>query len=102
MTSLTSSTLPRRVRKETQTPADELAASRTARAAVFIRNDPARPTQTGELVGMLPAPKGKRFTMTEQQTLLSHGVATAYVESGVLRIQRDVTTYRKKRLRGCG
>ena len=68
--------------KETQTPADELAASRTARAAVFIRNDPARPTQTGELVGMLPAPKGKRFTMTEQQTLLSHGVATAYVESG--------------------
>ncbi|HHJ2522993.1 TPA: phage major capsid protein, partial [Escherichia coli] len=81
--------------KETQTPADELAASRTARAAVFIRNDPARPTQTGELVGMLPAPKGKRFTMTEQQTLLSHGVATAYVESGVLRIQRDVTTYRK-------
>ncbi|MBS9212944.1 phage tail sheath subtilisin-like domain-containing protein [Escherichia coli] len=81
--------------KETQTPADELAASRTARAAVFIRNDPARSTQTGELVGMLPAPKGKRFTMTEQQTLLSHGVATAYVESGVLRIQRDVTTYRK-------
>ena len=81
--------------KDTQTPADELAASRTARAAVFIRNDPARPTQTGELVDMLPAPKGKRFTMTEQQTLLSHGVATAYVESGILRIQRDVTTYKK-------
>lgn len=81
--------------KDTQTPADELAASRTARAAVFIRNDPARPTQTGELVDMLPAPKGKRFTTTEQQTLLSHGVATAYVESGALRIQRDITTYRK-------
>lgn len=81
--------------KDTQTPADELAASRTARAAVFIRNDPARPTQTGELVDMLPAPKGKRFTMTEQQTLLSHGVATVYVESGILRIQRDVTTYKK-------
>lgn len=80
---------------ETQTPADELAASRTARAAVFIRNDPARPTQSGELVGMLPAPKGKRFTMTEQQSLLSHGVATAYVETGILRIQRDVTTYKK-------
>lgn len=80
--------------KETQTPADELAASRTARAAVFIRNDPARPTQTGELVNMLPAPKGKRFTMTEQQSLLAHGVATAYVEGGVLRIQRDVTTYK--------
>lgn len=84
--------------RKTQTPADELAASRTARAAVFIRNDPARPTQTGELVDMLPAPKGKRFTTTEQQTLLSHGVATAYVESGVLRIQRDITTYRKMRM----
>lgn len=81
--------------KETQTPADELAASRTARNAVFIRNDPARPTQTGELVDMLPAPKGKRFTMTEQQSLLSHGIASSYVESGTLRIQRDVTTYKK-------
>ncbi len=45
--------------------------------------------------GMLPAPKGKRFIMTEQQTLLSHGVATAYVEGGTLRIQRSVTTYKK-------
>lgn len=80
---------------KTQTPADELAASRTARAAVFIRNDPARPTQTGELVGMLPAQKGFRFTMTEQQSLLTHGIATSYVESGTLRIQRDVTTYKK-------
>ncbi|WP_173676300.1 phage tail sheath subtilisin-like domain-containing protein, partial [Escherichia coli] len=42
--------------KETQSPVDELVASRLAREAVFIRNDPARPTQTGELVGMLPAP----------------------------------------------
>ncbi|EFP8016373.1 phage tail protein [Shigella flexneri] len=73
----------------------ELVASRLAREAVFIRNDPARPTQTGELVGMLPAPKGKRFIMTEQQTLLSHGVATAYVEGGTLQIQRSVTTYKK-------
>lgn len=79
----------------TQTPVDELAASRLARVAVFIRNDPARPTQTGELVGMLPAAKGQRFTMMEQQSLLAHGVATAYVESGTLRIQRDVTTYKK-------
>lgn len=44
---------------------------------------------------MLPAPKGKRFIMTEQQTLLSHGVATAYVEGGTLQIQRSVTTYKK-------
>lgn len=78
-----------------QTPLDELVASRLARSAVFLRIDPARPTQTGELTGTLPAPTGKRFTLTEQQSLLSHGIATAYAEGGVLRIQRDITTYKK-------
>lgn len=78
-----------------QTAADELVALRTARNAVFIRVDPARPTQTGELTGALPAPAGSRFTLTEQQSLLKHGIATAYAESGVLRIQRDITTYQK-------
>jgi phage tail sheath gpL-like len=81
--------------KTIQASPDELAASRTARAAVFLRIDPARPTQTGELVGMLPPPVGKRFIKTEQQSLLTHGIATAYTEGGVLRIQRDITTYKK-------
>ncbi|MEM6050527.1 phage tail sheath subtilisin-like domain-containing protein [Erwinia sp. P7711] len=78
-----------------QTAADELVALRTARNAVFIRNDPARPTQTGELTGALPALPGNHFTLTEQQSLLMHGIATAYTESGVLRIQRDITTYQQ-------
>lgn len=78
-----------------QTAADELVALRTARNAAFIRVDPARPTQTGELTGALPAPAGSRFTLTEQQSLLKHGIATAYAESGVLRIQRDITTYQR-------
>lgn len=77
-----------------QTPVDELVGYRLARDAVFLRNDPARPTQTGELIGALPAPTGKRFSITEQQSLLMHGIATAYTESGVLRIQRDITTYK--------
>lgn len=81
--------------KAVQASPDELAASRTARAAVFLRIDPARPTQTGELNGMLPPQKGQRFITTEQQSLLTHGIATAYTESGVLRIQRDITTYKK-------
>ncbi|BAE73994.1 Phage tail sheath protein [Sodalis glossinidius str. 'morsitans'] len=81
--------------KATQTALDELVAARLARCAIFLRNDPARPTHTGELNGVLPAPSGKRFTLTEQQSLLSHGIATANVEGGVLRIQRDVTTYQK-------
>lgn len=80
--------------EEVQTCLDELVGYRLARAAVFLRIDPARPTQTGELTGALPAPTGKRFTITEQQSLLTHGIATAYTESGVLRIQRDITTYK--------
>lgn len=81
--------------KTVQSNPDELAASRTARAAVFLRIDPARPTQTGELIGMLPPPTGKRFITSEQQSLLTHGIATSYTESGTLRIQRDITTYKK-------
>ncbi|HGW3733134.1 TPA: phage tail sheath subtilisin-like domain-containing protein [Citrobacter freundii] len=81
--------------KTVQSNPDELAASRTARAAVFLRIDPARPTQTGELVGMLPPPTGKRFITSEQQSLLTHGIATSYTESGTLRIQRDITTFKK-------
>lgn len=80
--------------KEVQTCVDELVGYRLARDAVFLRIDPARPTQTGELTGALPAPTGKRFTITEQQSLLMHGIATAYTEAGVLRIQRDITTYK--------
>lgn len=78
-----------------QTAADELTALHTARNAVFIRIDPARPTQTGELNGALPPASGKRFILTEQQSLLSHGIATAFTESGVLRVQRAITTYQK-------
>ncbi|MFT4271281.1 MAG: phage tail sheath C-terminal domain-containing protein [Pantoea sp.] len=79
----------------TQTCCDELVAMRTARNAVFIRADPARPTQTGELTGALPAPKGSRFILSEQQSLLTHGIATSYASSGALCIQRDITTYQQ-------
>ncbi|HEY3982902.1 phage tail sheath subtilisin-like domain-containing protein, partial [Cedecea sp.] len=80
--------------EDVQTCVAELVGYRLARAAVFLRIDPARPTQTGELTGALPAPTGKRFAITEQQSLLMHGIATAYTEGGVLRIQRDITTYK--------
>lgn len=81
--------------KTIQTSIDELVAMRTARNAIFIRNDPARPTQTGLLNGALPASDSEQFTLTEQQSLLSHGIATAYVSSGNLLIQRDITTYQR-------
>lgn len=78
----------------TQTPPEELIASRLGRQASFIRNDPARPTQTGEISGVLPAPVGARFTITERQSLLMSGIATSYVNTGTLLIERDVTTYK--------
>lgn len=76
-------------------PSWEYAAAYGARNAVYINADPARPTQTGELVGILPAPAGNRFVQSERQTLLSSGIATSFVSGGVVRIERAITTYQK-------
>lgn len=70
------------------------AAAYAARTAVFISADPARPTQSGELNGSMPAPAGSRFTLPERQSLLTHGVATASYSGGAMRIERGVTSYR--------
>lgn len=61
------------------------------RTAVFITADPARPTQTGILNGVTAPAIQDRFVLSEQQSLLSNGVATLYV-SGNVRIQRAITT----------
>ncbi|MDU1063059.1 MAG: phage tail sheath C-terminal domain-containing protein [Leclercia adecarboxylata] len=79
----------------TQMCADELAAMVTARNAVFIRADPARPTQTGQLNGALPAPIGQRFNRTLRNTLLGSGIATCYAQGSNVFIERAVTTYQK-------
>ena len=70
-----------------------VAAAYAARTAVFISADPARPTQTGALTGITPAPAGTRFDQTERQSLLTHGIATAYYGGGAARIERGITTY---------
>lgn len=80
-----------------QTAADELTGYRLAREAIFLRADPARPTQTGELGSALPAPESNQFTISERNSLLSHGIATAYAESGVMYIERSITTYKKNK-----
>ncbi|WP_338919216.1 phage tail sheath subtilisin-like domain-containing protein [Pseudomonas silesiensis] len=74
-------------------PVWNVAAAYAARTAVFISADPARPTQTGELSGINPAPAGERFTLTERQSLLTHGVATAYYGGGAQRIERAITSH---------
>lgn len=80
---------------EVPNPAWEYVAAYGARNAKYIINDPARPTQTGELIGILPAPAGKRFLLTERQTLLNSGIATSYVGGGLVRVERAITTYQK-------
>lgn len=75
----------------------EVAAASCARNAVFIRIDPARPTQTGELNGLLPAPTGKRFTISERQVLLTSGIATQTASSGVMMVERAITMYQRNK-----
>jgi phage tail sheath gpL-like len=81
---------------DTPNPSWEYAAAYGARNAVFIAADPARPTQTGELTGILAPRAGKRFIWTERNSLLGFGIATSFIDSGgVVRIERAVTTYQK-------
>jgi phage tail sheath gpL-like len=74
-------------------PVWNVAAAYAARTAVFISADPARPTQSGDLSGVIPAPAGERFTLTERQSLLNRGIATAYFGGGAQRIERAITSY---------
>lgn len=76
-------------------PAWEVAAAWAARTAVFISADPARPTQTGSLTGIDPADASDRFTLTERQSLLTSGMATASYSGGSYRIERAITTYQR-------
>lgn len=76
-------------------PVWEHAAAFTARTAVFISADVARPTQTGELVGIDAPQAGERFTLTERQSLLMNGIATTTSDGGTVRIERAITTYQR-------
>ncbi len=71
------------------------AAAAAAASAVALKADPARPLQTLSIYGVLAPPTGKRFTLTEQQSLLSSGIALAsFGTDGSASILRMVTTYR--------
>lgn len=76
-------------------PAWYVAAAATGRIAVFITNDPARPTQTGPLIGISYPSIENRFNMQERNTLLHNGIATLYVSGSYARIERAITTYQK-------
>lgn len=85
----------RGVEKSKPTSVWNCAATLGARTAVFISTDPARPTQSGALVGEMQALAGTSFEVNEQNSLLWAGIATTYFEGGYERISRAVTTYQK-------
>lgn len=78
------------------TPPWEVAGAFTARAAQALINDPARPIQSLELVGVMAPAIADRQTLSERNVLLYDGVSVAYVNSdGSVRIGRAITTYQK-------
>lgn len=76
----------------TKSPSFELAA---AYAAVVAREeDPARPLNTLELVGINAAPVASRLTRTEQESCLNNGTAPLEVGPGEkVQIVRAISTY---------
>lgn len=74
-------------------PAFILAGAITGAAAVCLTNDPARPLQTRELVGIMAPAMEDKFGFNEQNTLLHNGIATLYDNAGTVMIQRAITTY---------
>ena len=76
------------------TPIYEWTACYTAKAQRALINDPARPLQTLELTGVLPAPLQERFNRPELNTLAGSGIATQETDvNAVPMILRETTTY---------
>lgn len=76
-------------------PCWEYAAAYGGANALGLNVDVARPTQTLPLTGILVPRAGKRFLLTERQSLLNYGIATSFVSGGLLRVERAITTYQK-------
>ncbi len=82
------------VEADSPTPVYEWAAAYCAKAARALVNDPARPLQTLELTGCLPARAENRFTLAELNTLAGSGIATQRtLVANVPQISRETTTY---------
>jgi phage tail sheath gpL-like len=79
----------------TPTPMFEMCAAYVAKAQRALVNDPARPLQTLQLFGTLPAPLHERFNFLELNALATNGLAIQRVwqGSGYPQIAREQTTY---------
>lgn len=68
-------------------------ASLCARAAFYLTADPARQLRTLTLPGIVAPRSQNRFTETERDQLLRDGISTWQVVSGVVVLERVITTY---------
>jgi phage tail sheath gpL-like len=84
------------IEKHSPTPQWNWAAAYAAKAARALLNDPARPLQTLEMEGCLPAPKHQRFDKAQLNNLAGVGLATQSTNANsVPAIMRESTTYQK-------
>jgi phage tail sheath gpL-like len=82
------------VETSSPSPVWEWTAAYTAQAMAGFLEDPARPLQTLELTGILPALKPDRFTKGEANTLAGYGIAVQQVgPNGYPVIMIEVTRY---------
>jgi phage tail sheath gpL-like len=76
------------------TPAWVWAAAMVGAIASSIKAQPNRPVQTLPILGVLPEPVGQDIGLSNQQTLLTSGIALAQrVPGGGVQMVRAVTTY---------
>lgn len=72
----------------------DLAAAFVGAIAGAIRNDPARPTQTLTVSGILPPALEDRFNLPERNNLLYSGISTFVVtDDDTVQIENTITTY---------
>ena len=76
------------------TPTYELSAAIAGAIAQPAANDPARPFQTLQVLGVLPPKVEQRWTHSQRNVVLSDGIATYNVDTGgQVKLERLVTTY---------
>lgn len=81
---------------EMPSPVYSVASAMAAAVMDSISKDQARPVQTVEVFGLLPAAKKDLFKLEERNLLLFDGIATHVTdEFGKIKLERVITTYKK-------
>ena len=84
------------IEQNTPSPIWEVAAAYCGRGASALLDDPARPLQTLELIGIVPAAAQDQYSDTIRNNLTGNGLAIQRVApDGNMMILREQTTYQK-------